>query len=118
MLLGGKIKLTGTIKAVEDFEKLLTGSFPYRLQHDGSRTFEFGNNHEYQADQYSKKYQLFPEGMTLWGKRVNVRLHYDRRFNSAVMKISNEGMLSLGNILCKVMQNSGLTVGEDNGGGD
>jgi len=85
------MELKGTIQSVASFEQSLITSFPHKLLHDGGQSHKpFGEDGKSQC--YSKLYQLFPVGTSLWADRVNVRFYFDERFGIGTVKISAKGM--------------------------
>ena len=91
------MQMKGTLQSTASMEKFLTESFPYVLQHDGSRPFILQGTPRTSA-QYSRMYQFFPTpgghtfGAVISAQRVNVRFAYDERFGLGEMRISAEGM--------------------------
>lgn len=83
------MELKGSIQSLQSFEHALITSLPYKLLHDGGKSFNLYPN----SKCYSKLYQLFPHGAKrFWEERVNVRFYYDERFGVGTMKISAKGM--------------------------
>jgi len=91
------MEMKGTLQSTKSMEDFLTKSFPYVLQHDGSKPFMLQGKLR-QSASFARVYQFFPtpEGRTvgaiLSAKRVNVRFAYDGRYGLGEMRISAEGM--------------------------
>ena len=91
------MEMKGTLQSTASMEEFLTKSFPYILQHDGSKPFILQGKLR-QSASFARVYQFFPTpggrmaGAILSAKRVNVRFAYDERFRLGEMRISAEGM--------------------------